>query len=34
MLTNVKTVYCSVVMSEINILDIPFNSILLHPILM
>ena len=34
MLTNVKTIYCSVVMSEINILDIPFNSILLHPILM
>ena len=34
MLTNVKIIYCSVVMSEINILDIPFNSILLHPILM
>ena len=34
MLTNVKIIYYSVVVSETNILDIPFNSMSLHYILM
>ena len=34
MLTNVKIIYYSVVVSETNILDIPVNSMSLHCILM